>query len=405
MTTNHENERLGLPPQTADADMSDRTDSRDGDADAPAKGIRLGQVEPPRNTHLGVPSSLPEAVEPLAERDLRALEQRRERLERQKEAEAEHRLEEELAKSRHFVRIPDFIFHPTVVLFLIIAAGLFALFAVSQTASTLAALKELPTALQYVAWASLLVILGAVIYAALRLGFSYLRLRRNRQVPLPGLCELARRTELHHAVRRKQWEATNQLKDYLNDYALEGRSTQTFLRDCGLDEDAMRELSAWKKRLLESDGFADSESWLHDFRHSFQCHLDRAAAKRRAYCARRTAIKTAISPNPLVDSLITLYYGYTLISDLCRIYRLRSGGIGTALIMGHVFVNAYLAGKADEGEEITESFVESLFGTGGKLAAEVGGKVISKGAAGAFNYMLMHRLGRTATGLLRPVQK
>ena len=403
MTGQNGHERLGLPPQAAHRDLEQETDASEEDA-AREKVTQTRQMEPPRDTHLGIPSSLPEAVEPLSDTDRRALEKRRERLERQKEAEAERRLEEELAESRHFVRVPDFIFHPTVVLFLIVAAGLFALFAIAQTASTLASLQALPPALQYVAWGSLLVILGAVIYAALRLGFSYLRLRKNRQVPLPGLRELARRTELHQAVRKKQWEATNRLKDYLRDYPLDNRRTGSFLRNCGLDDDGMRELVAWKERLLESDGFVDSESWLHDFRHSFQSQLDRAAARRRAWCARRTAVKTAVSPNPLIDSLISLYYGYTLISDLCRIYRLRSGGIGTALILGHVFINAYLAGKADESEEITESFVESLFGAGGKLAAEVSSKVVSKGAAGAFNYLLMHRLGKTATNLLRPVQ-
>ena len=398
MTGHEERNWLGLPPQKADADVEGENEAPEEDATQPR------QTEPPRNTHLGVPSSLPEAAEPLTDRDRRTLEKRRERIEREKEAEAERRLEEELSKSRHFIRLPDFIFHPTVILFLIIAAGLFALFALAQTASILTAIQELPAALQYVAWGSLLVILGAVIYAALRLGFSYLRLRKNRQVPLPGLRELARRTELHHVARQKQWEATNRLKDYLRDYPLENRRTKSFLRDCGLDDDGMRELVAWKDRLLEADGFTDSESWLHDFRHSFQSHLDHAAAGRRAYCARRTAVKTAVSPNPLVDSLISLYYGYTLISDLCQVYRLRVGGIGTALILGHVFINAYLAGKADEGEEITESFVESLFGAGGKLAAEVGGKVVSKGAAGAFNYLLMNRLGKTAANLLRPVQ-
>ncbi len=115
-------------------------------------------------------------------------------------------------------------------------------------------------------------------------------------------------------------------------------------------------------------------------------------------------MKTAVSPNPLVDSLVTLYYGYTLVADLCSIYRLRAGAMGTALIAGHVFINAYLAGKADEAEEVTESFVESLFGAGGKLAGEIAGEAVSKTGAGAFNYILMHRLGKTAAGLLRPVE-
>jgi len=399
-------DRLGIPPQNGRSEgPMDECEDKSAEETGEREGNGTGTgdaAESSRASHAGIPPAPARDARPATEEEKA---RSRRTGETAGEEEAERRVERFLEESQHIFHLPGFIFHPMVILFLVGAAGLLSLFVLSQLASTLAALRELPVLLQYVGWGALLLIVAAVLFAGFRLLWWYLRLRRNRQVPLPGLREVARRTELRHAARQKKAEAVTRIKSYLEDYPpLDGAGMRDTLLDYGLSKGDVREMEKARKRLLDSDGFGGPEGWLQDFRSSFQNHLDTAARKRRGYCARRTAIKTAVSPNPLIDSLVTLYYGYTLIGDLCRIYRLRAGVTGTALIAGHVFVNAYLAGKADEAEEVTESFVDSLFGAGGKLASEIAGKAVSKTGAGAFNYLLMHRLGKTGAGLLRPVE-
>ena len=55
--------------------------------------------------------------------------------------------------------------------------------------------------------------------------------------------------------------------------------------------------------------------------------------------ARRTAVGTAVSPNTLTDTAMTLYFSFTMLADLCVIYNLRAGRLGTAVLLARVFLS------------------------------------------------------------------
>jgi uncharacterized membrane protein YcjF (UPF0283 family) len=167
------------------------------------------------------------------------------------------------------------------------------------------------------------------------------------------------------------------------------------------------ELRRVRDELLDPTRFASSDQWLARFRTGFQGQLDQAAHARVRYWAKRSGVLTALAPNALVDSLATTYFGFAMLADLCRVYNLRAGRAGTAVLLSRVFFNAYLAGQMIEWEKLTEEHVNQLFAPGGPLyelaAARVVSKIGTKAAGGVLNYFLLGRLGRYACRLLRPV--
>jgi hypothetical protein len=103
-----------------------------------------------------------------------------------------------------------------------------------------------------------------------------------------------------------------------------------------------------------------------------------------------------------------------MLSDLCQLYNLRAGRTGTAVLMGRTFFNAYLAGQSAEWEKLAEDQYDQLFheamnAVGVGMSANVVGKIVGKVGAkvttGYLNRVLLIRLGRYASRLLRPVTR
>ena len=123
---------------------------------------------------------------------------------------------------------------------------------------------------------------------------------------------------------------------------------------------------------------------------------------------------TAVSPNGMVDSLSTTYFGFAMLADLCRVYNLKAGRTGTTVLLARVFFNAYLAGNLNDLEKLAEDQYDHLFEQGfqvvgvGVRSNVVGkflGKVGAKATTGYLNRVLLGRLGRYACRLLRPVTR
>lgn len=224
--------------------------------------------------------------------------------------------------------------------------------------------------------------------------------------------ELANRTRLRFLVHEKKTEARERLLEYLRSYPT-GKSETAFLTSIGLSEEKVGQLERVRAELMDMSRYANNDTWFASFQDRFQAMLDDAAEARVAYYARRVAISTAISPNALVDTLLTSYCGFMMIADLCRIYNLRVGSIGTIVLLGHVFLNAYVAGQLDDFEDAVTSSIETFWAEIGThvgsqaVDAAIGifvGKAGSRAVSGMFNYLLMKRLGRYAVSSLRPIQ-
>ena len=118
---------------------------------------------------------------------------------------------------------------------------------------------------------------------------------------------------------------------------------------------------------------------------AFQGELDTAAEARIRYWGSRIWVVTAVAPNTFVDSGATLFYTFSMLTDLCQIYNLRAGRTGTAVLLGRVFFNAYLAGQGTEWEKLAEDQYDQLFGeamsaVGIGVSSNVVGKLLGNGS-------------------------
>jgi uncharacterized membrane protein YcjF (UPF0283 family) len=357
----------------------------------------------PGETELGRPPQVPRDLAPLSDDDRRRLREAEEAQAARELAEAE----ELLASDPAVLRWTGVFAHPLAAAFLVGMAGVLGLFVYSQALSVLNGLTSQPDWARYVGTGGLALLGGCVLYAMVRLALLYLRLRRNRQIRLAGLQELANRTRLRWLAHAKSSEAKGRLEDYLRGFPIETDRDRRALARVGLTAEMAAELRQVREELLDPGRFASSEQWFARFRDGFQGQLDAAADARVKYWAKRTGVITALAPNGLVDSLATTYFGFAMLADLCRVYNLRAGRTGTAVLLGRVFFNAYLAGQLTEWEKLTEEQINQLFVPGGPLyelaAARVISKVGTKAAGGVLNYFLLGRLGRYACRLLQPV--
>ena len=292
--------------------------------------------------------------------------------------------------------------------------GVFGVFLFNQTVQLLDALAKQPEWAQYTGYAGLALFGLCVLYSFIRFLVVYVRLRENRQLRVRGVRELANRTKLRWLAAAKSAEARAQIETYLQTYPIETEKDRRALAKLGLTDEAVAKLKAVRVELLDHDKFASTEQWFARFRDGFQSVIDEAAEARTRYWASRIWVITAVAPNAVVDSGATLFYTFSMLSELCQLYNLRAGRTGTAVLLGRTFFNAYLAGQSTEWEKLAEDqydqlFHEAMSAVGVGMSANVVGKIVGKVGAkvttGYLNRILLIRLGRYAARLLRPVTR
>lgn len=292
--------------------------------------------------------------------------------------------------------------------------GVIGIFLFNQTASLLETLSKQPEWARYVGYTGLAVFGACVLYSFVRFMYIYVRLRENRQLRVKGVKELSNRTRLRWLAAAKSAEARDQIETYLKTYPIDTEKDRRALAKLGLTDEAISRLKTVRVELLDHDKFASTEQWFARFRDAFQSVIDEAADARTKYWASRIWVVTAVAPNAVIDSGATLFYTFSMLSDLCQLYNLRAGRTGTAVLMGRTFFNAYLAGQGTEWEKLAEDQYDQLFneamnavgvGVSANVVGKIVGKVGAKVTTGYLNRVLLIRLGRYASRLLRPVTK
>jgi putative membrane protein len=360
------------------------------------------------DTELGRPIQKPLESAPLTVED-------RERITAAEEEETRRALAEaeELLASDPALPWLGWFANPIASAFLLGSVGLLGLYLYSQTLNILANLASpQPTWIQYCGYTLLGGMALLVLYAMTRLLLVYVRLRANRQLRIQGLEELHSRTRLRWLAQAKAVEAKTRLEQYLKDFPLQSDREFKQLEHLGFTEEQCRRLVTVRTELLDPAKFATTAEWFATFQERFQSNLDAAAEARITYWSNRAMIVTALSPNSLVDSVSTVYFGFAMLNDLCRVYNLRAGRTGTTVLLSRVFFHAYLSGQVNDFEKLAEEQYEQLFhqgfqvigfGVSSNVVGKLLGKVGAKATTGYLNRVLLARLGKYACRLLRPV--
>ncbi len=406
MTSDDDDFRIGVPGlgRAAVAPALSPPPAVRQEADTAAPELRPGETE------LGRPPQVPSDLAPLSTHDLAALKL----LDDEQAARDIAEVELLLASDPTGLGWLGWFGSPLAFAFLLGMTGVIGIFLFNQTASLLQALAAQPEWAQYVGYTGLGLFGACVLYSFVRLMVLYARLRENRQLRVKGIKELSNRTRLRWLAAAKSTEARNQIETYLRTYPIDTEKDRRALKKLGLTDEAIARLKAVRVELLDHDRFATTEQWFARFRDAFQSVIDEAADARTKYWASRIWVVTAVAPNTVIDSGATLFYTFSMLSDLCQLYNLRAGRAGTAVLMGRTFFNAYLAGQGTEWEKLAEDQYDQLFneamnavgvGVSANVVGKIVGKVGAKVTTGYLNRVLLIRLGRYATRLLRPVTK
>lgn len=340
------------------------------------------------SNNLGTPTMVAADSSPATEEEIR-------RLREQEERDESLYLEEAPPTG---ITIPRFLVGPVAISLLVATIGLLVLFVIGQVASTVAALSALPQSAQMIFCAALIVVAGATLFAVWKVAAAFISLRRNRQIQLKGLQELAARQTGRRQANRRAEEGKRIARGYVEDCPISPK-----LAEVGFGDEDIKELEGARQRLMDDSRTSGAREWLEEFRNGFQGVLDRVANGRIQYYARRVGLKTAASPNALIDTLVALYCAFMMLTSLARIYNLRLGGMGTTVLLVRVFFNAYLAGQTNELEDLAGENIQHALGLSEGLWGAIVGKVGAKAATGSLNYFLLCRLGKHAVKLLRPV--
>ena len=302
---------------------------------------------------------------------------------------------------------------PAALAMVVGTACLVLLFAAAQAASFAASLAALPPALSTPLVAVAGILLAATLLAGWRLGTTWLRLRKNDQLYVTEFNSrrrLRQRTE-KGGIRCDRNDARQALEAYVRSYPAspadrpaqppQPENVPTTRLARLLTRDGLRRLTILRARLTDPSRTDGDAHWLELFEADFLGEIDRAANKCVDTAAKHLAWKAALSPNPLLDSLITLGWSFHMLRDLCLLYNLRVGSFGAMRLLSHVLLNAYFATRVDTWEEPMQDIVEEAIGE--SVVGKVAGWVTAKGASATANYWLLQRLGRHAIGMLRPI--
>lgn len=289
-----------------------------------------------------------------------------------------------------------------------IGAVLCCLFAFSQVVQLLVSIQALPTLPRYAGYSLLSILVLMLVFVFARLALAVMRLRQNRQLSLSHLRALDARQELRELARERRQTATNELRLWLKEYPLDDSHRQ-FLGLCGVSKVEVDQLTKVRKDLLVERQLGGSDSWISKFVEQFQSQLDAAADRVVRDYMESVALKTAVSPNPLIDTVVVIYSGFGMLTSLCLIYNLRVSWLSLLRFAGLVFTQAYLAGRLEElpVEDWLSDAINKALSTVSKanipFLGNFVGSLAGPGIQGVANGMLIRRLGRHASRLLRPI--
>ena len=305
------------------------------------------------------------------------------------------------------------------MLALVLVLALLLLYVSSHAISILHDALALPAPGRWVAIGFLIVLVGIIGYVIVRAAYFTVHLSRGSQLSIEQLVSVGDLTGL----RSYRLASEEFLKPYLR--GLIGRPKKTLEKFLQMsDADSIIESA---NRLLDPDRRLGSREWVNEFIDKIQLPMEALAVERINGYARAAAVKTAISPWPLVDMASIIYNSTLMLTDLAIIFNRRFSRGNTIRILMGMFFSIFIAGQAQEAvnaienelgqgltsggtdpggidmDEHVSSLAESAFehvGNGALLVAKFSTKKVVEGAA---NWLLMKRLGRRAVKMLKPI--
>jgi len=300
--------------------------------------------------------------------------------------------------------------------------ALLLLYISSQAISILHDALTMPTPGREAALGLLALLLCIIVYVIIRALVFAVRLSGGSQLNIEQLVSITN----FNGLRSYRLATEEFLKPYLRKLVkLKPKQRKKFLQTGGKNAE---KIIAAANRLLETERRLGSREWVMEFIDNIQLPMEALARERINDYARAAALKTAISPWPLVDMAAVIYNSTMMLTDLAVIFNRRlTAGNAVYVLMG-MFFNIFIAGKTQEAVAAIENEIEHHAGAHGAgipdpadatahigsltdtafadlghnalLFAKFSSKKIAEGAA---SWLLMKRLGRRTVKMLKPI--
>ncbi|KIX13967.1 YcjF family protein [Dethiosulfatarculus sandiegensis] len=276
----------------------------------------------------------------------------------------------------------------------------------TQALSFISLLQGLPDWARYGGYGLMGLLCLLVLWSLGRFLISYMLLRQSPRISLTALRSLEQRANLRQKAHDLLKDAQEQLCGLLTDYPLKGRKKKK-TQALGFSDEEIEQMAKVRKHLLELASEESTEAWLMQFEKTFLEPLDQAAKKRITRRAWLVSLKTAAAPSGFLSAAIVVINAYQLMNELCAIYQLRTGGMGTVSILLRIFVNAFAASQMEEWMDQATQGIIGTAATGTDAAAAffkvLAGGIMSRAAEGGANAFLLIRLGAAGMHYLRPL--
>ncbi|RME80786.1 MAG: DUF697 domain-containing protein [Planctomycetota bacterium] len=338
---------------------------------------------------LGRPKLLPIQIEPE--------DTRKGRKKGKRKREAKKKLEEPLFDSAKKNKT-SILKYGDLILFGLMCLSILGILLLSQLLLAIQSIQNLPFWARYLAYSAFGIMGGIVLIGGLKFFLLYIRIPKNRQISLAELETLKERSELRIKAITKMEEARMSLAKYLENY----KYTLEELREMGFSEEKGVKLLKARESLLSlaQDMDMDTPTWLKEFQSQFQKLLVQNARQQVTSYAKVVAIKTGINPNSFIDLCIVLYYSFQMTHHLCRIFQLRLGRLGTAYLLGKIFLHAYIASHLEETlEDLSEALIADI------KNRPILKHFVGKAGEALANGMIIRRLGRVTIRQLSPLSE
>lgn len=373
----------------------------------------------------GRPSGVAEHASPVSIENQRVLEANAER----ERCATENAARGQIVRVIPDIRLPRFLVSGTFLIGITAILSLVGLFVFAQTITVLSQISLLPTVPRRICYTLLILLLTGIVAGAVRLLLAYARLRGTQRITPKGIESLNERAQFRKIGAEEGARAVQIVRSYLDDFPTEPRQ----LVALGFTAEQAARLVASRRDLTNPAKDLGPHDWLQRFRRDFQSVADEAAGdciKRRA---RGVGVKVAALPLPFVETAVVLHGAFSMIADLCRIYRLRLGAAGTLIVTGWAAIQGLIAGRVDdwtgnEADSWAHDFQEHLGGgdavasaahetgaetmqdaasvlshAGADLHIPLVGRLLRRSAKGFLQYMLLRRLGSLTQRWLRMV--
>jgi len=278
----------------------------------------------------------------------------------------------------------------------------------SEVFQFIQSVQSAPIALQAFAYVCIGVLALSFCWALARLAIAYRQLVDSPQVRLDRIRDARSRAITRDQIERQVDAGYEALFSIVKEYPIQDQRQIALLNKAGLKDDELTTFKSNISVLLKTD-HAGRVKWIEDCERLFVKTIDSCAKRRVSEYARRVAVKTALSPTGLIDSLIVAVNAVFMIEELCRLYFVRTSRWHSVLLAGQLVFSTFISARLDDRvDDMTDSLFDGVISSIPKMSEEIFAKItlgaLKRTAEGAVTLALFYRLGASAMVLLRPIR-